>query len=330
MPRWIPGIEPDDESNFVDRGQRRPRRLNDRHLHRPKIDRHALRASLQGDGQRAVAADLGFADGVDATSEERAYLQEQLTPFLHQKKILSVLRRVKGGKEANVYCCVAHPDTGLELIAAKVYRSREFRNLKNDSIYRQGRPVLNARGEVLDLAHDWRLAKAIAGKSRKGLEVTQTSWVAYEYQTIEQLRKAGVSVPMPIANSGHAFLMEYWGEVGLPAPTLHLVHLDPDEARQLYAQTINDIGVMLRLGIIHGDLSAYNILYWEGRTTLIDFPQVVLADANPDARAIFGRDVERICSYFNRYGLRADARAVAHELWASRHEPVVSAPVHSN
>ncbi len=323
MPRLMPGDEPDDELQFADPGQRRPRRLNDRRLHRPKIDRHALRASLQGDGKRA-ATDLVFDSGVNTSGEEQAYLVEQLTPFFHQKKITSVLRRVKGGKEANVYCCAAHPDTGLQWIAAKVYRSREFRNLKNDSIYRQGRAVLNVRGEAIDLTHDWRLRKAIESKSRKGLETTQTSWVAYEYQTIDQLRKAGVSVPRPVANSGHAFLMEYWGEVGLPAPTLHLVDLEPREARRIYTQTIRDIGVMLRLGIIHGDLSAYNILYWEGRTAFIDFPQVVSVDNNPDARAIFGRDVERICGYFNRYGVRADARVIARDLWAERHEPVVS------
>ena len=108
-----------------------------------------------------------------------------------------------------------------------------------------------------------------------------------------------------------------------PAPTLHLVELEQREARRIYTQTIRDIGVMLRMGIIHGDLSAYNILYWEGRTAIIDFPQVVSVDNNPDARAIFGRDVERICGYFNRYGVRADARVIARDLWAERHEPVV-------
>ncbi len=318
MPRSIPSDLLDVEDLYLDPGRRRPRRLNDRQLHRPKVDRRQVRASVQGDGRVSAESDLVLASGLDASSEERAYLEEQLTPFFRQKKIVSVLRRVKGGKEANVYCCVAHPETGLELIAAKVYRPREFRNLKNDSIYRQGRAVLNTRGEVIDLAHDWRLAKAIQGKSRKGLEVTQASWVAYEYQTIARLQKAGVSVPTPIANSTHAFLMEYWGEVGLPAPTLHLVHLDDDEAPALFDQTVADIGVMLRQGVIHGDLSAYNILYWEGRTAIIDFPQVVDPDTNPDARAIFGRDVERICDYFKRYGVRADPRRIARELWAAR------------
>ncbi len=318
MSRSIPSDTLDAEELYLDPGRRRPRRLNDRHLHRPKVDRRQVRASVQGDGHQSAATDLVLASGLDASSEERAYLEEQLTPFFRQKKIVSVLRRVKGGKEANVYCCVAHPETGLELIAAKVYRPREFRNLKNDSIYRQGRALLNAKGEAIDLTKDWRLRKAIAGKSRKGLEVTQASWVAYEYQTIARLQKAGVSVPTPIANSAHAFLMEYWGEIGLPAPTLHLIHLEPAEAQRLFKQTLNDIGVMLRLGVIHGDLSAYNILYWEGQTAIIDFPQVVDPAANPDARTIFGRDVERVCSYFARFGVRADARAISRELWAAR------------
>lgn len=318
----IPSDELDDDPTYVDPGQRRPRRLNDRRLHRPKVDRHQVRASVQGDGNRPTASDLVLADGLDASAEERGYILAQLSQFFHQKKITAVLRRVKGGKEANVYCCAAHPDTGLDLIAAKLYRRREQRNLKNDSIYRQGRAVLNVRGETIDLAHDWRLAKAIHGKSRKGLEVTQTSWVAYEYQTIDRLKQAGISVPRPIANSGHAFLMEYLGEIGLPAPTLNLVRLEPDEARQICSQTLDDIARMLQLGVIHGDLSAYNILYWEGQTAIIDFPQVVDPVSNPDARSIFARDVERICGYFARYGLRNNARAIAHTLWSERGAPV--------
>lgn len=329
MSRLLSSESLDDETGFVDPGQRRPRRLNDRRLHRPKVDRREARASLQGDGHKGAPAGLVLASGLDATSEESVYLMEQLSQFFHQKKILSVMRRVKGGKEANVYCCTAHPDTGLDLIAAKVYRSREFRNLRNDSTYRQGRPVLNAKGEAIDLRHDWRLQKAILSKSRKGLEVTQTSWVAYEYQTIERLRRAGISVPTPIANSGHAFLMDYWGEIGLPAPTLHMVRLEVAEARRIFEQTIADIGAMLRLGVIHGDLSAYNILYWEGRTAIIDFPQVVDPDTNPDARMIFGRDVERVCGYFGRYGVRSDPRAIARAFWAERrvaspHEDVLA------
>jgi RIO kinase 1 len=302
----------DDPDLYADPGQRRPRRVNPYRLHRPKMDKWKVRASLAERGDH----ELFLSPGLNVTNEERAYVFEQLSRFhdAKPKLITGVLRRVKGGKEANVYCCAAHPDTGVELMAAKVYRPRQFRNLKNDAQYRQGRPVLNGQGEVID-QRDWRAHKAIAQKSRFGLEITQTSWVEYEFQTMKRLHAAGVDVPRPFQNSEHALLMEYFGEVGMAAPTLHLIALERAEAQLLFDRLLRSVELMLAHGVVHGDLSAYNVLYWEGAVTIIDFPQMVDPRANPDARAIFARDVERLCQYFARFGVRANAPAIARDLW---------------
>jgi RIO kinase 1 len=302
---------------YVDPSARRERRRNDRQLHKPRMDKWAVRASVQGNGHAPAFDELRLDAALDATREEKAYLIEQLSLFAASKPplITSVLRRVKGGKEANVYCCAAPAGSSHELIAAKVYRPRQFRNLKNDSQYRQGRALLNPNGEVIDLRHDWRMKKAIEQKSRKGLEVTQGSWVAYEFQTMLRLYRAGADVPQPFRNSEHAILMEYFGEVGLAAPTLHLVALPPDEARPLFERLMDNVQLMLNQHVIHGDLSAYNVLYWEGEVRIIDLPQTVDPRANPDARAIFFRDVERLCQYFARFGVRSNPRAIAHHLW---------------
>lgn len=321
-----------EEADYVDPGQRRERRLNNRQLHKPKVDKWAARASLQGDGDAPAYDGLKLDSALDVTSAERAYLFEQLSLFQASKPplITAVLRRVKGGKEANVYCCAAHPSTGKELIAAKVYRPRQLRNLKNDSQYRQGRAVLNANGEVIDLNHDWRMKKAIEQKSRKGLAVTQTSWVAYEFQTMQRLHAAGADVPQPLRNSEHAILMEYFGEVGLAAPTMNLITLPLDEARPLFERLMDNVELMLNQHVIHGDLSAYNVLYWEGEIKIIDLPQIVDPRSNPDARAIFNRDVERLCAYFARQGVQNNARAIAHHMWQqyqSSNRPVDEAAV---
>ncbi len=308
-------LEDEDGVDYVDPGQRRPRRLTDRRLHKPKVDKWTARFSLteRPNPERDVH-ELILSHGLDVTSEERAYLLEQLSPFHGAKLITSVLRRVKGGKEANVYCCAAHPATGLDLIAAKVYRPREFRNLKNDSQYRQGRPLLTANGQAVS-PKDWRLMKAIAGKSRKGLQATQASWVAYEFQTMKRLHDAGADVPRPIRNSEHAILMEYFGDVALAAPTLNLIALEPDEAPALFQRLLRNVELILGQHVIHGDLSAYNVLYVDGAIKIIDLPQIVDPRTNPDARAIFNRDMERVCQYFARFGVQANPRAIAHDYW---------------
>ena len=316
MTRINPDSLDDDFGAYVGLGERRPRRVNPYRPHKPKRDKWAVRAGLAERPSTGQADhELFLSPSLDTTNEERAYVFEQLSRFHVSKLITGVLRRVKGGKEANVYCCAAHPATGLELVAAKVYRPRQFRNLRNDAIYRQGRPVLNGQGEVID-QRDWRAHKAIAQKSRFGLEVTQTSWVEYEFQTLTRLYAAGADVPKPLRNSEHALLMEYFGDVVTAAPTLHLIRLAPGEAAALFDRLIHNVGLMLAQGVVHGDLSAYNVLYWEGEVKIIDFPQVVAVRGNPDARAIFNRDVERLCQYFARFGVQSHPPKIAAAMWA--------------
>lgn len=263
-------------------------------------------------GQSTIS--LGFGPSLNATSEERAWLADNLGLFYHNRIITSVLRRVKGGKEANVYCCAAHPETGLRYIAAKVYRPRQFRNLKNDSQYRQGRAYLDSMGKAIG-GRNWRMLKAIEQKTRKGQAAQQMSWVEYEFLTLQRLYQAGGDVPQPIRHDAHVILMDYFGDEVLPAPALCHVALDPAEARPLFERLLDNIALMLKQGYVHGDLSAYNVLYWHGQIKVIDFPQVVSPYHNPDARAIFNRDVERVCQYFARYGVPVNAPKLAHELW---------------
>jgi RIO kinase 1 len=236
---------------------------------------------------------------------ERVWLLESLRPFYEQGLITDVQALVKGGKEASVYRCAAAPVLGIPYIAAKVYRPRQFRNLRNDSLYRNGRPVLTADGRQVKNS-DTRIMRALGKKSDFGVAVQHTSWLMYEYTTLDSLLQKGARVPKPYASAENALLMEYVGDGEQPAPTLIEVKLEPDEAKPLFDEVMRNIEVMLANDLIHGDLSAYNILYWEGNVTLIDFPQVTLRRSNPEAFAIFERDVTRVCDYFSRQGIVTD------------------------
>ena len=206
---------------------------------------------------------------------------------------------------------------GVKWIAAKVYRPRQFRNLRNDAIYREGRQLLSSedgRPQVVN-PRDNRIARAVNRKSFYGVQVRHTSWLMYEFSTLQTLHAAGVPVPTPYGVGENAILMEYIGDERMAAPNLNEVRLEDDEARPLFELTMQSIARMLHKGFVHGDLSAYNILYWQGEIKLIDFPQVIDTQSNRSAQAVLNRDVMRVCQYFGRYGIRANPLQLAREMW---------------
>lgn len=243
---------------------------------------------------------------------ERVWILTYLGTFYDRRLIADVLRKVKGGKEATVYCCRGGGAVAHDLIAAKVYRPRQFRNLRNDALYRQGREVLGARGQPL---RDRRALLAIKAGTRKGKEMEHVSWLAHEYASLQALHAAGVKVPEPIAFANNTILMEYFGDLKHPAPTLQGVTLERTEARRLFDALLADVETMLSNGRVHADLSAFNVLYWQGDYRIIDFPQSVDPAVHSAAFPLFERDVVRLCQYFSRYDIVADGSALARSLW---------------
>jgi RIO kinase 1 len=280
-------------------------------VHRPRKDRGAVVAEVA----EASGLEAGFNPSYRPSRYEEGWLVQSLSYFYDQHLITDVLAVVKGGKEATVYCCAAHPLTGESLFAAKVYRPRQFRSLRNDKMYREGRTILTADGRAVKKT-DHRTMRAIGKKTAFGVQVEHTSWLMYEYTTMERLYAAGAAVPRPFAVAENAILMSYFGDANLAAPPLSDVRLERDEVETLFAEVVRNIELMLAHHLIHGDLSAYNILYWDGKITLIDFPQVTNSDTNPKAYAILRRDVTRVCEYFGRQGIRCDPNALTRELWA--------------
>jgi RIO kinase 1 len=186
-------------------------------------------------------------------------------------------------------------------------------------MYREGRDVLSADGKTVK-ANERRTMAALHKKTSYGAKVAHTSWMMYEFSTMEDLWRAGARVPRPYAVSENAILMGYVGEGGRAAPTLHEIDLDSAEAARLFDVVMDNVERMMKHGIVHGDLSAYNILYWDGDITLIDFPQVTDIHANPNAARILQRDLQRVCAYFSARGVRCKPDALAADLW-QRHHP---------
>lgn len=292
----------------TDRQARRKRKPKP--VHQPK--------KTSGDIIEEIAETTGLEAGFQTTYQpglfEGGWLLESLQVFYEMDYISDVLARVRGGKEASVYRCQATPKTGVTLAAAKVYRPRMFRNLRNDALYREGRAYLKADGKAIK-KNEHRLMRAIGKKSQMGEQLEHTSWLMYEYTTLQTLYAAGAAVPQPLAVGDNTILMGYCGDEFTAAPTLNAVTLEAREAQPLFDEVLRNVELMLAHGLVHGDLSAYNVLYWEGAITLIDFPQVVNFHNNPSAYEVFRRDISRICEYFASQGVRADAQAIADRMW---------------
>jgi RIO kinase 1 len=248
-----------------------------------------------------------------AHQRDRPWVLSSLASFYEDDLITDVLAMVKSGKEATVYCCAAHPSTGLEYVAAKVYRPRMFRSLRNDAVYRASRPQVDAKGREGRGAKRWN---ATAKETERGRAAKINAWIHYEYETQRLLYDAGADAPRPLAQSGNAVLMEYiGGEPGAPAPLLREVTLGRAEAAPLFERVMRNIELWLACDRVHGDLSAYNMLYWDGAITIIDFAQAVDPRYNPAVGDLLARDIARVCQYFTRCGVEADAAALASDLW---------------
>ncbi len=225
---------------------------------------------------------------------------------------LDILHMVKGGKEASVYQCASGHAVNAPILAAKVFRPRQFRNLKKDHLYRLDREVLDEAGNrIVDLG----MLKAQRKRSVYGEQIRHQSWLAHEFQALKTLHAAGADVPQPYEMNENAILMGFIGDELTAAPTLNTVRLKRGEVKPLFARVLHNIELMLAHDIVHADLSAYNILYWQGEITLIDFPQVISPSRHRSGFAIFCRDLTRLGEYFAHQGLDVDSASLAADLW---------------
>jgi RIO kinase 1 len=224
-----------------------------------------------------------------------------LQPLIDDGVIDEVIRSLKSGKEATVYLV----RSGAHTRCAKVYRNMAQRSFQRRAQYQEGRQV---RGS--------RQARAIRKSTRFGRKEQEASWKNAEVDALYKLVAAGVRVPKPYGYFNDTLLMELVTDAaGDRAPRLSEVNLTPETAREYHRFLIQQIVRMLSIGLIHGDLSGFNVLVGPDGPVIIDLPQAVNAAGNNGARAMLERDVNNIRGTLGRFAPELLATEFAREMW---------------
>ena len=197
--------------------------------------------------------------------------------------------------------------SGESLVAAKVYRSTQQRGFAADAAYREGDERRMSR----------RVRVAMAKRSTFGRQARFGRWIEREHEALALLSETGAVVPRAIALSSGALVLEWIGDEDGAAPPLRHVRLPAESAEAVLESLLDQIRLFLTCDLVHGDLSEYNVLWWGGRTVVIDFPQAVDPRFNRSARSLLERDVRNLCRHFERYGLVHQPERIAARLWSA-------------
>lgn len=225
----------------------------------------------------------------------------RLQPLITEGLIDEVIRQLMSGKEATVYMVRC----GEEIRCAKVYKDLKQRSFRKNSSYQEGRKTKNSRQ-----------ARAMEKGSRYGRQMQEEAWQSAEVDALYRLAAAGVRVPQPYICHEGVLLMDLVTDAdGHPAPRLNDIELTTKQALEFHARLLNQVVRMLCAGIIHGDLSEYNILVGSDGPVIIDLPQAVDAAGNSNASAMLERDVANLASYFSRFAPELATSDYGKEIW---------------
>jgi RIO kinase 1 len=226
----------------------------------------------------------------------------RLQPLLDDGLIDDVISQLMSGKEAQVYVV----RSGGVLRCAKVYKEAGKRSFKQAVQYQEGRKVRNSRS-----------ARAMDKRSRYGQQEAEQAWLNAEVYALRRLGAAGVRVPATHGFVDGVLLMDMiCDEEGYPAPRLNDVTLSAEDALEFHARMITEIVKMLCAGIVHGDLSEFNVLLSHSGPVIIDLPQAVNAAGNNSAAAMLLRDVENMARYFGRFAPQLRRTEYGREIWS--------------
>ena len=226
----------------------------------------------------------------------------RLQPLLEDGLIDDVTRQLMSGKEAMVFVVIC----GGEVRCAKVYKEADKRSFRQSVDYTEGRKTKNSRQ-----------ARAMQKGSKYGRESQEAAWQSAEVDALYRLASAGVRVPTPYNFYEGVLLMELvTGDDGNAAPRLNDVELSAEAAREYHAFLIQQVVRMLCAGIVHGDLSEFNILVGSDGPVIIDLPQAVDAAGNSHAKDMLVRDVSNLANYFGQFAPELLKTQYAKEIWA--------------
>ncbi|WP_462381166.1 PA4780 family RIO1-like protein kinase [Pseudomonas sp. Marseille-QA0892] len=227
---------------------------------------------------------------------------KRLEPLIEDGLIDEVVRPLMSGKEAAVYVVRC----GQELRCAKVYKEADKRGFRQAAVYQEGRRTRNSRD-----------ARAMTKGTKHGKREREDAWQNAEVAALFRLANAGVRVPKPYDFLDGVLLMEMVDDgAGDAAPRLNDVDLTPEDAREFHAFMIDEIVKMLCAGLVHGDLSEFNVLLGPYGPVIIDLPQAVDAAANNHAFTMLERDVRNMAEYFGQFAPELRYTRYAKEMWA--------------
>ncbi len=228
-------------------------------------------------------------------------IPDNLAALVDQGFIEEVVRPLMSGKEAQVYLVIANG----RACVAKIYKEAQNRSFKNRAEYTEGRRVRNTRDQ-----------RAMNKRTSHGRAMDEDAWRSAEVDMIQRLRSAGVRVPEPLQFIDGVLLMEMIEDIhGEPAPRLAELQLSPAEARVVFDHLLREVVRMLCAGIIHGDLSDFNVLMGADGPVVIDFPQSVDAARNQNARELLIRDVNNLTTFLGRFDPSMRATSYGQEIW---------------
>ena len=226
---------------------------------------------------------------------------KSLEPLVRDGLVDEVIRPLKSGKEAAVYVVLSEG----EIRCAKVYKEANKRGFHKQALYQEGRKVRNSRQ-----------ARAMEKNTRFGRKQQEEVWQNAEVDALYRLAAAGVRVPQPYNFVEGVLLMELvTDEHGAAAPRLNDLELTGEEALEYHGLLIKEVVRMLCAGIVHGDLSEFNVLVDTQGPVIIDLPQAVDAAANNNAARMLERDVNNLAAYFGRFEPELLATSYGKEIW---------------
>lgn len=225
----------------------------------------------------------------------------RLQPLEDDGLIDEVISQLMSGKEAQVYIVRC----GDKLRCAKIYKEANKRSFKQAATYQEGRQVRNSRD-----------ARAMGKKSRYGQRGHEEAWLNAEVDALRRLHNAGVRVPQTHGFVDGVLLMDMITDAdGDVAPRLNDVEMSAQDALRFHASVMQDVVKMLCAGLIHGDLSEFNVLMAADGPVIIDLPQAVNAAGNNSAAAMLIRDVENMTRYFGRFAPELRGTFYGPEIW---------------